>query len=50
MVEISEFFFIFFQTSVIQDPTVTSIQKWFFFLKFSTYTRNGSFGVFWVET
>jgi len=48
-VEISEFFFTPSQTSILQDPMVTFIQKCLK-KKFDTYSRNGSFGAFWVKT
>jgi len=44
MVEISEFFSESSQTSVLQDPMVTCVEKCFF-SKFGTCTKNGSFGV-----
>jgi len=48
MVEISEIFSTFSQTSALQDPTITYVKK-FIFLKFGTCSRNGSFGVFLVK-
>jgi len=48
IVEISEIFSTFFQTSLLQDPTVICVQKKI--QNFGACTRNGSFGVFLVKT
>jgi len=51
MVEISEILSTSSQTSVLQDPMVTCVQKYVFFLKFGTYIRNANFGgFFFVKT
>jgi len=49
MVKNSEIFSTSSQTSLLQDPTVTCVQN-FFFQKFDTCTRNGSFGGVLVKT
>jgi len=48
-VKISEIFSSYFQINVLQDPTITCVQKCFF-LRFGTCTRNGSLGAFLIET
>jgi len=50
MVEISENFSTSSQTSLLQDPVVTCVQKSFFFQKFDTCTRNGNFGAVLMKT
>jgi len=49
MVEISEIISTYSQTRLLQDPTVTCVQKWVF-QKFGTCTKNGSFRVFLMKT
>jgi len=50
MVEISELFSISSQTSILQDPMVTCVQKCYFFPKFGTYAQNGNFKAFYGKT
>jgi len=44
MVENSEIFSTSLKSNILQDPTVTCVQKCFFYQKFATYPKNGSFG------
>jgi len=46
----SEIFSTSSQTSLLQDPMVTYVQKKKKFQKFGTCTRNGSFGAVLVKT
>jgi len=48
MVKISEIFFTYSQTNILQYSTVTCVQKKFQ-KKIDKCTRNGSFGAFFCE-
>jgi len=49
-VEIFEIFSMYSEVSILRVPIVTRVQNYYFFLKFDTCTRNGSFGAFGVKT
>jgi len=50
MVEISEIYSASSQTNILQDPTFICVQIYLFILKIGTWTKNGNFGAFLVET
>jgi len=47
MVENCDIFSTSLKSNILQDPTITCVQKCFSDKKFATNPRNGSFGAFW---